>query len=186
MYASAYNKLFWGMIILIFHINLGPISILPNFVGYMIIYSGLNTLSSQNEIYKRGKLPAAILVVLSLKDIWNNKNSNVFTGNFYNINVFMMIIGGIAVIIDIYLIYIICSGIYDSSRERNLESLMINSEDAWKFYLGISLIFLLCLPFSMNLPVNYNMAIIIISIIKGIAAICIIVILRKCRMYLGT
>ena len=36
-----FKKIFWGNIITIFHLNLGPIEILPNFIGFLIISSGI-------------------------------------------------------------------------------------------------------------------------------------------------
>lgn len=92
-----------------------------------------------------------------------------------------------AAIVDLYLIYIICKGICELCKERELDSLMTNTTDAWKLYFVISLIFLFSAPFSMNLlPTGYNIFLFIVGIIKGIASICIIVIVRKCRAQLET
>ncbi|AGK95546.1 hypothetical protein [Clostridium pasteurianum] len=186
MYASSYNRLFWGMIVLIFHINLGPINVLPNFAGYMLIYSGLNILSSQHKIYEKGKLPAIILVILTLKDVWHNKDNSIMIGSSYNLGLVTMLIGAVTAVVDLYLIYIICKGICELCRERELDSLMTNTADAWKFYFVISLIFLFSIPFSINLPVGYNIFLFIVGMIKGIAIICIMVMFRKCRVQLGT
>jgi len=38
---DGYKKIFWGMFFATFHINLGPIEVLPNFVGLLIICSGI-------------------------------------------------------------------------------------------------------------------------------------------------
>lgn len=186
MYASGYNRMFWGMVFIIFHINLGPIDILPSFVGYMLIYSGLNILSSQHKIYEKGKLPAIILIVLTLKDVWHNQDNSIFIGNSYNLGLAIMVIGAVVTVIDLYLIYIICRGIYELCKERELHSLMTNAADSWKFYFVISLIFLFCAPFSINLPVSYNIFMVIVGIIKGIAIICIMIMFRKCRTELET
>ena len=35
------NKIFWGLIFLFFNINIGSISILPAFVGYILIFMGM-------------------------------------------------------------------------------------------------------------------------------------------------
>lgn len=37
---NGYRKIFWGMIFTTFHLNLGPIEILPNFIAILIICSG--------------------------------------------------------------------------------------------------------------------------------------------------
>ncbi|MDV4150986.1 hypothetical protein R0131_09065 [Clostridium sp. AL.422] len=36
-----YKKIFWGTILTIFHLNLGTIEILPNFIGFLIISAGI-------------------------------------------------------------------------------------------------------------------------------------------------
>ena len=38
---DGYKKIFWGIFFATFHINLGPIEILPNFIGMLIICSGI-------------------------------------------------------------------------------------------------------------------------------------------------
>lgn len=38
---DGYNKIFWGMFFATFHINLGAIEVLPNFVGLLIVCSGI-------------------------------------------------------------------------------------------------------------------------------------------------
>lgn len=48
---EGYNRIFWGVFITLFNINLGPINILPNFAGYLLMVSGLNIL------YKESSLP---------------------------------------------------------------------------------------------------------------------------------
>ena len=48
---TGYNKIFWGFIFLIFHINLGSIKLLPDFISYIIIYFGIKELL---EEYKLG------------------------------------------------------------------------------------------------------------------------------------
>lgn len=186
MYVSGYNRIFWGMIVLIFHINLGPIKILPSFVGYLLIYSGLNILSSQQEIYEKGKIPAIILTILTLKDVWNNQDNSIAIGNFHSLGIVTMLIGAVEAVVDLYLIYIICKGICKLCKERQLDSLMTNTTDTWKFYFIVSLIFLIDVPFSINLPVGYNIFVFIVGIVKGIAIICIMVVLRKCKVQLGT
>jgi uncharacterized membrane protein len=186
LYDTGYNRLFLGMIFILFHINLGPISVLPSFVGYIFIYSGLNILSSQHKIYEKGKLPAIILVVLTLKDVWHNQDNSIVIGNSQSLGLVTMLIGAVVAVVDLYLIYIICKGIWELCKERELDSLMTNTTDAWKFYFVISLIFLFSVPFSMNLPTEYNIFMFIVGIIKGITSICIMVIVRKCKVQLET
>jgi hypothetical protein len=186
MYASGYNKLFWGMMFIIFHINLGPISVLPSFIGYMVIYSGLNILSSQHKVYEKGKIPSIVLIVLTFKDVWHNENNNIITGQFTNLGLTTLIITTMGTLINLYLIYIICKGIYELCKQRGLNEFMDSTIATWKFYLVVVLIALFYIPFSINLPLDYNIFMIIVAVVQMIASISIAVLFRKCKLVLET
>ena len=65
---EAYRKIFWGIFILTLHINLGPLQILPNFVGYFLMASASTMLFDRHGIssFRNAKHMAAVLGVLSL------------------------------------------------------------------------------------------------------------------------
>lgn len=64
---DGYNKIFWGALITSFNINLGPINILPNFIGFILIVSGLNTLYGRSsfERYKNVSNMGMLVALLS-------------------------------------------------------------------------------------------------------------------------
>ncbi|WP_027623419.1 hypothetical protein [Clostridium lundense] len=185
MYALGYNKLFWGMIFIIFDINLGTINILPNFIGYMLIYSALNILEKQHEIYKKGKIPAMILTILTLNDIIHTDKNNLLSGEYQSPNFLGMLIGTIVMIISIYLIYIICKGIYYISIERGFDELKESTETRWRFYLGIEILMLFYMPFSLNISQDFNFVIVVFCIIKLIIMISIAMLFRRSKSELG-
>ena len=185
MYAKGYKRLFWGMVFISFNINIGFINILPGFIGYISIYSGLCILSSQYKLYEKGKIPAVILTLLTLKGIWHDPNSNILTGEIYNVGLLTLIIACVVIIIKIYLIYIICMGIYELCRERGLNNLMGSTISSMKFYLIISLIYLAYVPFSINLYSEFRVIfIIIVGIIQIIASISVALVFKKCKVLL--
>lgn len=47
---EGYNRIFWGIFISTFHINLGPVQIFPAFVGFLMIVSGLNLLYEESAL----------------------------------------------------------------------------------------------------------------------------------------
>lgn len=181
MYESGYDRIFWGMIFIIFDINLGYINILPNFIGYGLIYSGLSILLSQHEIFEKGKMPAVILILLTLKDMFHNpSNTSLVAG--INLSYFSSLIGSLVNIINLYLIYIISRGIYELCENRGLKELRERIRDCWKFYFVISVIALFYMPFSINLPRDFNAIKFIIGIINLIAVISIVLVFKKCRV----
>lgn len=182
VYTSGYNRLFWGIIFITFHINLGNISIPPSFIGYILIYSGLNILESQQQIYKKGKLPAALLTLLTIKDVWYNQDSNILANGFQNLELPTLIIGQITLLMDLYLIYIIFSGIYELCSERGLEEFSQSVKNCWKFCFAVFSISLFCAPFLINLPNDFSIFLIIVILFQIIAYISISIIFRKCRI----
>ena len=47
------NKIFWGLLFLFFNININQVSILPSFVGYLLIYFGMKEYNTE-----QGEVPA--------------------------------------------------------------------------------------------------------------------------------
>jgi hypothetical protein len=186
MYSKGYKRLFWGMLLIIFNINIGFINILPDFAGYILIYSGLNILSSQNQTYQKAKIPAVILMILTLKNLIYDPNSNILSGQIYDLGLIAMIIGTIVDVIKIYLIYILCNGICELCNERELKELMNFTNGSWKFYLITSVLCLLFVPFSINLYMQPRIAVsAILGIVYIIAALLVAGVFRSCNKVLN-
>ncbi|WML32862.1 hypothetical protein [Clostridium sp. OS1-26] len=184
MYASSYNKLFWAMIFIIFDINLGSINILPNFIGYILIYSALNELQLQHKIYEKGKIPSIILTILTVKDIIHVSNDNLLSGQFAPPNFWLMALSSVILIINIYLIYIICKGIYLLCLERGLQELKDSAKNRWIAFLSVSIISIFYIPFSLNLSLQFKSAMIIFAFINIIAELSIAFLFRKSTILL--
>jgi hypothetical protein len=95
-----------------------------------------------------------------------------------------MVIGSIASVIGLYLIYIICSGVYKLSEERALCELADKIKSSFMFYLVISLIVIFYIPFSINVPTDFNLFLIIAAIFQIIASLSIAFKFRNCRVTL--
>lgn len=184
MYYSGYNRLFWGIIFVIFNFNIGPVNIFPDFIGYIIIFSGLNLISEQNPNYETGKMPACILIFLSLKGLFNLENiaaqSQLTDWKFG-----FMVAGSIESIISIYLIYCICKGIYEVANERGIVELRDEALKTFKYYFIFSVLFLFYTPFSINLSQNMNSFMILPMIINIFVLIFLAVLFRRGREQLS-
>lgn len=182
MYSSGYIKLFWGMIFITFDFRLGNINILPDFVGYVFILLGLVNLSSQCEFYNKAKAPAAILMLQTLfnipYDLVNVTYSDEKLGVF---RILLIVFNGI---VNLYLMYNIFNGIYETSKKKNLENLMDKVSLLAKFYYITALIYLFYIPFLLNISQSENFFMIVIIIIKSIAEILTAVMFMKCKSQL--
>jgi len=96
MMKDQYNKLFWGIILATFHINLGMVRILPEFIGWWMVSSAcceLYDISKNTKFMKARKVTGAIghLVTCSIPAVtclirfrYGIGPSPVFTSAIYN------------------------------------------------------------------------------------------------------
>ena len=68
---QAYRRIFWGIFFLTFTITIGSLKILPSFVAYIIIHSGINLLYNQynSNLLEKSRKAAVIAIVVSLINI---------------------------------------------------------------------------------------------------------------------
>lgn len=185
MYESGYNKLFWGIIFIIFNINIGPINIMPNFIGYLFILSGINILIHQNEYYERAKVPAVILAITTIRDLINFSDNNILSPKLQGINLWLSLLGAVETLLHLYIIYVICKGIYQLAEERGFDFLRDSASGRYYSYIFISTIILFYTPFSLNMQQEGNIFLIIFAILNIISMLSIAGLFRKSRLYLG-
>ena len=67
---NGYEKIFWGMLVLLFHVNLGTISFLPNFPGFILIAFGIDEIRRYKgaDVLKRAASTAYLTVMVSFVD----------------------------------------------------------------------------------------------------------------------
>ena len=174
MYAYGYRKLFWGIMVITFNINLGFLNVLPDFIGYWMIYSALSLLEAQHEIYKKGKPIALLLIVLTLKDIVRVDNSDFLVEAFGINPIWAMLLGSLVTLLSLYLIYIMCEGVYQLSAERGCEVLRNNTGFRFKAYALLTGIYLLYMPFSLNMAQSTSVLFVILTSISIIIALLFI------------
>lgn len=183
MYSSGYIKLFWGMIFIIFDFRLGNINILPDFVGYVFILLGLNNLSSQCEFYNKAKVPAIILMVQTLFNIpYDLVNVTYADEKIGVLKILLIVFNGV---VNLYLMYNIFNGIYETSKRNNLKNIMDKTSALAKFYYITALMYLFYMPFLLNISQSENFFMIAIMIIKLIAGILTAVMFMKCKSQLS-
>ncbi|MDF2904708.1 MAG: hypothetical protein K0R34_29 [Herbinix sp.] len=83
---KGFRTIFWGIFFVTFHINLGPIAILPVFVGYMIVLSGIDHLQESFDtlIFQKLRITSILLMILGVISfvlLWAPQHSIIM--NFY-------------------------------------------------------------------------------------------------------
>ncbi|MEG0181771.1 MAG: hypothetical protein RR657_07755 [Peptostreptococcaceae bacterium] len=138
------NTVFWGFLTLVVTINIGQVSVLPGFIGYFIIFTGLKKLSCEGEHdngvicsksskgFKIGVLPAKVMVFVTfcffVISPFQQNLPAVVTG-FIKIIVLASAIG------EILVVYSILKGIYEECSYRNIKIKGDNIFLLWYVYL---------------------------------------------------
>lgn len=139
---NGYKKIFWGMIFTIFHFNLGPIEILPDFIAILIVCSGIKEILVfyDNASIKISLKLLNIKVYMSLISfiLLFIGRQNIFNSNI--LNIFWFNLGCILEILSIVKILEgtseILSENYDISLGKKYENIAIR----YTYYYSVVLI----------------------------------------------
>lgn len=65
-----FNRIFWGLLFVVLDVRIYSIDLfLPDFVGYILIASGLGLLASHNKWFRRARVIAIIMIFFSLTNL---------------------------------------------------------------------------------------------------------------------
>ena len=103
------NKVFWGIFIATFNLNLGPIKILPAFVGFMVISSGINTIyiEHHSEEFRKALDFSRVAIAISLL----GGLIDFLTGGVYQYSLLLQICPIILMTVELLLFYNLFLGI---------------------------------------------------------------------------
>ncbi len=131
---SAYRKIFWGLFITAFHINLGNLQVIPAFVGWMIITGAVSELYREQpyDVFRKAGYCAMTLAGLS------------FLGFLFQItaykNDYLYYMPVVIQIIDFLFAYYLLTGGSKCILEENREEEADGMELVLRFYMIIFII----------------------------------------------
>ena len=156
------KKIFWGFLITVFDINLGHINILPDFIGYFIMGSGIYTLYSEfkNDNFKIANTLANFLMGYSLimGIVEYAISTNIIGSGLYEHPVYIIIGFILSIVISAVILIMafkIISGFIDLYFHREMEdeaNILINKQ---KKYTILTIIGLLLISVSLNSSNEY-------------------------------
>ena len=162
MMEKGYKKVFWGFLITIFDINIGSINILPDFIGYFIMGSGIYTLYSEfkNDNFKIANTLANFLMGYSLimGIVEYAISTNIIGSGLYEHPVYIIIGFILSIVISAVILIMafkIISGFIDLYFHREMEdeaNILINKQ---KKYTILTIIGLLLISVSLNSSNEY-------------------------------
>lgn len=143
------NRIFWGFIIITFHINIGPIPVLPDFIGYILIGNGLYSIiniEGTDESFLKARKITSIMVIISVVDLLLNINFEKSTAP----NILMSLYGLFTSSIFYVLCYYIIKGLKEEAIKKELFDFARSLERVWYVILACMTIHLSVLAFNIN------------------------------------
>lgn len=174
---KGYKRIFWGVFIATFNIKLGAITILPAFVGWVVIYNGINMLMEEfktksfEKAIKYSKYLIGVSIIGELISIFAGTSINSFIiFNYYPI---------LMSILELLIIFHIIDGSMEYLNEKEIDTYPSDYEVNLKTYTIFFVIssVLMCIGITLN---NYLLMIgAIIAILLRISTMVMMNNLKK-------
>ena len=155
------------------------IVIIPDFVGYILIVIGLGMLSPLHLRFKKARIFAAIMILLSLGDFLKLKDIAFQHGNFTYWLETLFAITPIGTILDLIMVWHICGGIIElaaASENRHLAQVGTTRRN---LYLVLTAIGWCCAFLFVTMPRLISTPVITLLFVFGIVVMCLMMGLMK-------
>lgn len=148
---TGFSNMFWGFLIILLDFRIDGFDIIPDFIGYWMIYIGLGELSTWNVHFKAARKYVPILGILAVLDSFQ------FQRPINEFSLEPMVIGGFILglvlsVIDLLMVYNICKGISEIAEKSNLTDLSLKAMNRWQLYLYVKIGFMIIWPFMLISP----------------------------------
>ena len=169
--AAGYKKIFWGLFFVTFSLNLGPLQVLPPFVGWLIVLSGLKevigaleSFPRAKESFQRAKTFGGILVGFTLL---GTLGSLAVGGELTDVPLFTFY-PVIVIVLNILTFFYILQGTHEVFTSLELKALEKENEEKTQIYLFIVIASTLLLAVALFFHHDMGM---IFGALLGIAAV---------------
>lgn len=173
MLYEGFRKIFWGFILVFLEIHLMVIDILPDPIGYYLIFSGVNLVNNHYGIRNKGKYVALGLVILSIPTLFI-QNQTVVQMSASAMYLSLMNI------LNLILAYYIFQLMVSIATKREDEALRVRTETTFRTYMALMFLFAFLEAFSINMTESMRMGFIVFSAFFGLVMnIIFLVLLSK-------
>lgn len=176
---KGYTNIFWGLFIATFNIKLGIIKILPAFIGWIVLRTGLDILNEnyENDAFKSAAIYSNWLILLSL---FGGLFS--FMGAEYsNSSIIFSYSPVIIMIVELLMGYKVLEGSIEYLKSENKEIIALEYEGNLKTYIIFFLISLFTLIIAITL--NSRGLITASAILAIIIRISLMVMVNKMKKF---
>jgi len=133
------SYIFWGYIFVLFDLNLNGLDILPDFIGYALIFAGVHKLSVMSHHFGKARIFAAVMFLIALSELISTDPITVELDIFF---VLMMAANIVVMFIPIYLMYLITRGVADLEQQCQAYLGADTLHRVWNLVLIVAVLFL--------------------------------------------
>lgn len=147
---EGFSKLFWGFLLVLFEIHFFVIDILPDPIGYLLIYSGNKYLVKEfpiDELANKASVFSIVLLVLSIPDMFIAQTTINQMGHALS---YWTISFTVLSLLKIILVFYCFNIMLEIGNLKNLDELVIKSKNLFKIYMGFMITMHILSPFKMN------------------------------------
>ncbi len=151
--AKALTLIGWGFVFNLLDIRIVFFDLLPDFIGYMMIASGLGKLASHAATFERGRRIAVMMIFLSMPHVL--MDSNVTFSDFAMVPIGVHLYGQVLLLLHLLLAYSVFNGWIEMAKQLQQETLQESARTRRDWYVFIFMIHLFFYPFLFNLPEDW-------------------------------
>lgn len=169
---SALRRLGWGLVFPLFDLHFVFFDVLPDIIGYIIIFIALGQLRVSNGNFKQARWLAAALIFLSLPQLILKSSIGINELTVAPLGMHVYIHG--TAILHCLLAYLIFGGLYTIARPIATSGLLNAIVSRRIFYVVIFASYLIFYPFLLNVEESWWMLLFFIGIIGIVAELLLI------------
>ncbi|APH16078.1 putative membrane protein [Clostridium sporogenes] len=164
---NGYKKIFWEIFIITFNINLGIIKILPPFIGFIIILSGISSLYKETQIESFNKAKTFAIIISVIATI--GEFTGIFSIELTNSFIFNEVYIVFSKIIELIMFYKLFNGSIEYLNDNDKCDLACESIKKLRFYIITSVINIIFLNLTLILDIKiFNIIVLAMLIILRI------------------
>jgi uncharacterized membrane protein len=174
---SGFGSIFWGFLFM-FDFRIQGLDILPNVIGYLLMYFGLGKLSSYSSEFDNAKKYSIPLAVLSLFSLYQVQKP-VGQMTFDPFSVVLLLVGIITTVLDLLLVYHLCLGIIYLAKNQSNNELQDLAQRRWKYYLFYKVIFTVWFPLGLIAPILFTIGFIPLFVFSITVVVLMMTLMKK-------
>ncbi|SHF70569.1 hypothetical protein [Ornithinibacillus halophilus] len=144
---NEFLKIFWGFLFVLIEIHIAVIDLLPDPIGYYLIYSGISSLTQEHQIGKKATNWASALCVISIPSVFVQQAVDTMRV-LSEWSIYFLILG----LLKLILVFYVFQVLLELAKRHEARDLASYTKKLFKAYVVIMLVIQIIQPFIINIP----------------------------------